>query len=243
MEHLQAPLGSLRYWSSPHRNYLRRCCGHFVHHLKIPKGGTQDSCLSENCTFVASSLLQLYETPLLLRPKLCEQIALIRSTDGQVIPTLFIQRSLPVSPTGLPGAIPDDATDLISIRNESVFGLGLFLIELCLVETIAKLKKPEDSSIVGMMPQLVECRAAQRLMDDVYQVAGPRFGDAVYQCIHCDFGRRKYDLRDEAFCKAIFKDVVTLLQEDVLHSPHGQTAGCTHVSSPFPTFDADPIFL
>lgn len=133
--------------------------------------------------------------------------------------------------------------DLVFIRNEWVFALGLFLIELCLGETIATLKKPEDSSIVGMLPQLVECQTAHLLMDKVYQVAGPRYRDAVYQCLHCDFGQRKYDLRDEAFWKAMFKDVVTLLQEDVLHSPHGQNAGFAHVSSPFPTFDADPIFL
>lgn len=210
---------------------------------RYQKGKLKIRACQRIALFVASSLLQLYETPWLLQPKLCEQIALIRSTDGQVIPTLFIQQTLPVSPTGLPGASVDDATDLIFIRNEWVFGLGLFLIELCLGETIATLKKPEDSSIVGMLPQLVEFRTAQRLMDDVYQVAGSRYGDAVYQCIHCDFGRRKYDLRDEAFCKAIFKNVVTLLEEDVLHSPHGQNAGFTHVSSPFPTFDADPIFL
>lgn len=59
---------------------------------------------------------------------------------------------------------------------------------------------------------------ADRLVDQVYDQAGKRYGDAVRRCIRCGrFDRRDASLEDDAFRRTVFDNVIAVLEEDVKH--------------------------
>ena len=108
-----------------------------------------------------------------------------------------------------------DPISLLRVRNECIFALGIFLIELCLGRPITELKEPQDEIPGGMLQFLVEFRTATRLVNVVYDEAGKRYGDVVRRCIYCDFDQREYDLDNNEFCQAVYEGVVAPLEEDV----------------------------
>jgi len=161
------------------------------------------------------NLLQLYSTPWLQDQIYWERIGLIRGDDGSVIDLPFISRDIVprVGPSRRP--LGADPVSLACIRNEWVYALGVFLIELCLGKSISQLQEPGDEIPGGMLPFLTEFRTASRLIEVVEDQAGVRYGAAVRRCIRCDFDERVYDLDDEGFCLAFYKGVVALLEDDV----------------------------
>lgn len=179
------------------------------------KGKLRDKARRRIALVAASSLLQLYDTPWLPSPTFKNQIGLIRGTDGDVVPILLIQKEpQPPEQTSKQASFADPM-DLKLVRNEWVYGLGVFLIELCLGKTIAELHEPQDNVGGGMLPQLVEFQTVSRVFDRVLDRGGHRYAKAVKRCIWCEFDDWAYDLGSESFCKAVFKDVVDLLREDV----------------------------
>lgn len=161
------------------------------------------------------NLLELYSTPWLQDHIYWEKIGLIRRDDGSVIDLPFISKDIVprVGPPGQP--LRADPVSLALIRNEWVYALGIFLIELCLGKSMSQLQEPGDEIPGGMLPFLTEFRTASRLIEVVEDQAGVRYGAAVRRCIRCDFDERVYDLDDEGFCQAFYKGVVACLEDDV----------------------------
>ena len=77
------------------------------------------------------------------------------------------------------------------------------------------LQRSNDRIPGGMHDFLTEFQAAKRLMPDVRQEAGTRYEAVVRRCIQCDFDQREYDLGNEAFCQAVYENVVLPLEENV----------------------------
>lgn len=102
-----------------------------------------------------------------------------------------------------------------NIRNEFTFGLGILLIEICLAKTIEQLRIPSDLNPDGTEHVTTNFRTATRSLDEVYQEAGGRYGDAVRRCIYCDFDQRKADLEESSFRRAVYEGVVYWLEEDL----------------------------
>lgn len=161
------------------------------------------------------NLLGLYSTPWLQDHIYWKKIGLIRGDDGSVIDLPFISKDIApsVGPSGQ--SLHADPVSMTYIRNEWVYALGIFLIELCLGKSISQLQEPGDEIPGGMLPFLTEYRTATRLIEVVEDQAGVRYGAAVRRCIRCDFDERVYDLDDEAFCQAFYKGVVACLEDDV----------------------------
>jgi len=161
------------------------------------------------------NLLQLYSTPWLQDHIYWKKIGLIRSDDGSVIDLPFISKDIVPNLGPSRQTLSADPVSLACIRNEWVYALGVFLIELCLGKSISQLQEPGDEIPGGMLPFLTEFRTASRLIEVVEDQAGLRYGAAVRRCIRCDFDERVYDLDDEGFCQAFFKGVVACLEDDV----------------------------
>jgi hypothetical protein len=161
------------------------------------------------------NLLRLYSTPWLQDHVYWNGIGLIQGQDGGLIDLPFISKEL-VPNIGLSRQpLSTDPVSLAFIRNEWVYALGVFLIELCLGESMSQLKRPDDEIPGGMLPFLTEFRTASRLIEVVEDQAGLRYGAAVRRCIRCDFDERVYSLDDEGFCKAVYKGVVACLEDDI----------------------------
>ncbi|KAM0721369.1 hypothetical protein Q7P37_002293 [Cladosporium fusiforme] len=203
---------------------------------------------SKIALLVASSLLQLYNTPWLLAPTFWEQITLIRSNDGLVIPTLLLGIALDPA-VRIPSRTPfADPMNMKHIRNDWVYGLGIFLIELCLGETITQLCLPEDDPAKGALPRLTEFNTAIRLIENVIEEYGasPRYVKAVDRCIRCDFDERRYDLNSESFCRKVFTYIVDLLREDVedvedIELMEGEAVDGSQLQGSTMSFSTEPI--
>ena len=99
------------------------------------------------------------------------------------------------------------------VRNESIFNLGVLLLELCLGKPLDHFRTPEDSSI------FTEFCIAKRLAENLAEEASSGYADAVTACIYCDFGRevKDHSLDNDAFRQAVYDYVVTPLEEDWRH--------------------------
>jgi hypothetical protein len=161
------------------------------------------------------NLLRLYSTPWLQDHIYWNGIGLIQGHDGGMIDLPFISKELIPSIGVSRQPLSADPVSLACIRNEWVYALGVFLIELCLGKSILQLKEPDDEIPGGMLPFLTEFRTASRLIEVVEDQAGLRYGAAVRRCVRCDFDERVYSLDDEGFCKAVYKGVVACLEDDI----------------------------
>ncbi|KAF2109007.1 hypothetical protein BDV96DRAFT_247914 [Lophiotrema nucula] len=101
------------------------------------------------------------------------------------------------------------------IRNEYLFCLGVLLIELCLGRPFRELQLPNELNPDGTEMETSRWRAATRLVRIVGDQEGRRYRDAVRRCIFCDLNKDKTDLNDPEFQRAVYEDVVFLLEEDL----------------------------
>jgi hypothetical protein len=163
----------------------------------------------------SSNLLRLYSTPWLQDHIYWNGIGLVQGQDVGMIDLPFISKELVPSIGVSRQPLSADPVRLACIRNEWVYALGVFLIELCLDKSISHLKEPDDEIPGGMLPFLTEFRTASRLIEVVEDQAGLRYGAAVRRCARCDFDERVYSLDDEGFCKAVYKGVVACLEDDI----------------------------
>lgn len=153
---------------------------------------------------LAASVLQLHKTPWLNEQWGTDDILFLQGTSHPYITRSFL--STPPSP-------PDDTTPkpLPIIRNEMLFSLGILLIELCLGHSLSSLRIASDLSPDAA---LTDYMTARRLIGEVYDEGGGRYGDAVRRCVHCEFDQRRASLDVEGFREGFFRGVVLPLEED-----------------------------
>ena len=101
------------------------------------------------------------------------------------------------------------------IPNATIFALGVVLTEIILGIALEEMRVPEDS--IGLTDEhntLIDHSTAIRLIGTVYSEAGIRYGDAVRQCLRCDFDQRATDLNDDSFRQAVYGGVVAPFEDD-----------------------------
>lgn len=97
------------------------------------------------------------------------------------------------------------------IRNQTLFTLGILLIELWYGKCIEELQMPCDLDCTGT-PGVAWCTADRLVENELEFEAGKRYSDAVRRCIRCDFDRKDMSLDNESFQQAVYGGVVGLLE-------------------------------
>ncbi|KAK0631463.1 hypothetical protein B0T14DRAFT_559256 [Immersiella caudata] len=161
--------------------------------------------------YVASSVLQLYETPWLPRTPSCKDIFFPVWNDSPYYDQAFV----------VAGSNPTLSATPFLIRNPTLLALGILLIEILRGQTIDALRSPDEKSASasrdGIAGMLLDYMTAQRLLSDVYQ-ASSNYGSAVRRCINGEFSGQTLDLDDEDFRQEVYSGVVALLEEDLSHA-------------------------
>ncbi|KAF2658683.1 hypothetical protein K491DRAFT_676272 [Lophiostoma macrostomum CBS 122681] len=162
---------------------------------------------------LASSVLQLYKTPWLDEQWGKEDVLFIRR-PGAPIASLyehpFVCRKFTSQSTAI-ATTPASRAACRVIRNQTLFTLGILLIELWYGKPIEELQQPCDLDCQGT-PGVTWC-TADRLIETEFEFeAGKRYSDAVRRCIRCDFDRSDMSLDNENFQKAVYQGVVALLE-------------------------------
>lgn len=99
------------------------------------------------------------------------------------------------------------------IRNLSVFGLGVLLLELSFGRPLEFLKTDQDP------PIFTELAIARRLLDFLEDEESSAYSDVVRACINCDFGSKVKvsSLENDAFRQAVYDEVVLPLEDEWAH--------------------------
>ena len=162
---------------------------------------------------VASSVLQLYKTPWLREDWNMHNILIDESADtyGDQV---YVSGDFPKVTVAKQAAQRQMMYHLV--RNETLFSLGILLIELCLGQPLGLLRTPEDPLNTNGVPDIfTDWSTTNRLLNSVYSEAGMRYGDATRRCIRCEFDERETTLDNDAFRQKFYDNVITLLEEDV----------------------------
>jgi hypothetical protein len=162
---------------------------------------------------LASSVLQLYKTPWLDEEWSDNDVFFVHR-PGVPLSTLyehpFVYRKISAPPS-----VQDTSAERTVgrvIRNQTLFTLGILLIELLYGTSIEELQSPRDVDCKNT-PGVVWCTAERLVDEEIEFQGGPLYLDAVRRCIRCDFNRKESNLDDEAFQQAVFDGVVTPLEK------------------------------
>lgn len=163
---------------------------------------------------VASSVLQLYDTPWLHQYWSKRDILVDMTPKDKILERAFLSESFP-PPTisDIPGynlAYP--------FRNLTLFCLGVVLIEITLGRTLESMRNEDDPlNMKGEPDMLTYLNIARRVLDmgTVSTEAGFRYGEVVYRCIWCDFGVLNTSLDCADFRRAVYDGVIAPLEEDL----------------------------
>ena len=155
---------------------------------------------------LASTALQLHNTPW-IHKKWGKQD--IRFHNGDVdhphISKTFTKDAIEVKDVTKPSWTP--------IRNDSIFNLGVLLLELSYGKSLDSFRTHEDP------PIFTEYAIASRLVTGLSEEESSGYVDAARACIFCDFGTKIKisSLDNEAFRQAVYEDVVAPLEDDWNH--------------------------
>lgn len=125
----------------------------------------------------------------------------------------FIRRifTLP-GPGSLPSQIGQEPTKLILMpQNQSLFSLGVVLVELWFGRRLEDLRIEEDGDGIGGMTEYV---TAWRLIREISEEAGEKYGDAVRRCI-IGLDHRNASLETDDFKNEVHMKVVSPLVENL----------------------------
>lgn len=103
------------------------------------------------------------------------------------------------------------------IKNDSLFSLGVALLELAYGRPLSSFQIDDDLDENGNQHDLTRYFIADRLTKMLHDKDGPNFASAVSSCIDPVSETRDFDLANEGFRKRYFKDVILPLQEDYDH--------------------------
>ena len=102
------------------------------------------------------------------------------------------------------------------IRNQTLFTLGVLLIELLYGMSIEELQTTPDLACEGT-PGAVWCTVERLVDEEIALEAGQLYSDAVRWCIRCDFNRTNMSLDDQEFQQAVYEGVVAPLEKTLQH--------------------------
>ena len=162
---------------------------------------------------IASSVLQLYKTPWLRENWSKHDILINEAGNDSYREQAHVSGTFS---TSTPEEITQQKMVFQFVRNETLFALGIVLIELCLGQALESMRSPEDPLDANQKPNvLTDLSTSERLLKSVYSEAGTRYGDAVRRCIYCEFDQRRTTLDDDDFRQAVYDGVVAPLEDDM----------------------------
>ena len=198
------PLAQLLSIQDPQHNQLLATTGH----LGLSRADRVGLALT-----VASSVLQLYNTPWLRENFSKDDILIDNESTGKLYEQAYVGGTFPASTAQ---GLDHPKSFLPVVRNETLFALGLVLIELCLSQPLENLRSPEDPlDAYGKANVVTNFCTAKRMEAAVYREGGIRYGDVVRRCIYCDFDQRQTDMDNEGFRQAVYDGVVAPLEDDL----------------------------
>lgn len=100
------------------------------------------------------------------------------------------------------------------IKNDSLFSLGVALLELAYGKPLSSFQTDDAPDGNGNQHDLTRYLVADRLTKKLLDEDSPNFASAVSSCIDPVSETREFDLANEGFRKRYFKDVILPLQED-----------------------------
>jgi predicted kinase len=162
---------------------------------------------------LASSVLQLYKTPWLKDDWSNNDVYFVHR-PGAPASTIyqhpFIYRKMSSQVAAHSSTTPTPVHRVI--RNQTLFTLGVLLIELLYGMSIEELQIARDLECQGT-PGVVWCTAERLIDEEIALEAGKLYCDAVRRCIRCDFNRQSSSLDDQDFQQAVYSEVVTPLEK------------------------------
>lgn len=165
---------------------------------------------------LALGTLRLHDTPWLSKLWDRNDITLLKQNGKILADHPFVSTDLQDMGQQRPGQRRQCSfAPCAAVRNQTLFALGVALIELCLGRPFDQLSAPEDLLPDGTKHPASDYFTAVRLLDAVYDEAGGKYGDAVRRCIYCEFDHPKPNLEDDSFCESVYSDVVVVLEEDL----------------------------
>jgi len=169
---------------------------------------------------LSSSVLQLYKTPWLRDIWSKSDIFFVKyeGEDGRtLISKPFLSKAFEspicaIKPRVLTEPYAKPSPD---VRNQTIFALGVILIELWFGKPLETLRLPTDLGENKEANQITDFATARRLSEEIYNEAGDWYGDAVRRCIYCEFDQRNTSLDAEALKEAVYRGVVSPLQKNL----------------------------
>jgi len=159
---------------------------------------------------LASSVLQLHDTPWLPRAWETKDIFFLKNHGGNAISSQFYVSQTFTSASQVAAA----AKRRRLVKNEMVFALGVALLELAHGSSILSLKEPEDLSEDGKEDSMTEVSIANRLAQELNNYESENYARAARRCITCTFDTFAFDFNDREFREAFYHEVVFPLEED-----------------------------
>lgn len=161
---------------------------------------------------LAIGLLRLHGTPWLNKQWGHREITFFSNGGRVLVEHPFLSTKLdPSSTTRRPVVY---FTPSAAIRNESLFALGILLIELCLHQPFENLLLPADLNADGTKHTTTEYCAALRLLDTITGEASLEYVEVTRQCIECHFNQGAASLDNDVFREAVYDNVVMVLEEE-----------------------------
>ncbi|KAG8525717.1 uncharacterized protein KY384_000477 [Bacidia gigantensis] len=160
---------------------------------------------------LVSTALQLHDTPW-LKKTWGKKDVLFHDGSAEYP---YISKTFAQGNSGVAEAIsiPATGTSWTPIRNESVFNLGVLLLELAYGKPLLSFQNPNDP------PFFTEYAIASRLVNHLVEEESSGYVDAARACIYCDFGTKvkKLGFDNEAFKQAVYDNVLVPLEDDWKH--------------------------
>jgi hypothetical protein len=161
---------------------------------------------------LALGLLHLYDTPWLTKQWGHREITFFSNGGHILVEHPFI--STPLDSMSIQCSPVTYFAPSAAIRNESLFALGILLIELCLHRSFNELLLPADFNADGTKHATTEYCAALRLLETLPGEASVEYVGVTRQCIECKFNQGPASLDNNLFREALYDNVVAVLQDE-----------------------------
>lgn len=122
------------------------------------------------------------------------------------------------APPGPPSLSPQSTQastkSIFMPQNQSLYSLGIVLMELWYGQRLEDLRIETDGNGIGDVTNMTDYMTARRLIDEIPEDAGEKYGDAVRRCIN-GLDHRSSSLEKDDFKNEVHMKVVSPLVENL----------------------------
>ncbi|SLM34495.1 hypothetical protein LPUS_03272 [Lasallia pustulata] len=168
---------------------------------------------------LAYTVLQLHPTPWLDKKWSSKNILILRESQGATKEALlepYIAKAFAAdisSNAQLQSKSLGHVGRQICICNESLFALGLVLLELAYNKPLKEFWQPEDLGKDGNPNAFTDMSVTVRLESTLEREVGPVYAAVVRRCLHCIFDADHVRLENDKFHRAVYIGVLKPLIE------------------------------